>query len=97
MKLRNTRYKSKPKKNYILKGLDILLCICTVIMWISREGLGIETSDMLIMTGFTVFVVSMAQLNRHAERKNRRHDEHADKLRDEIGTENYKDASVFFK
>lgn len=97
MKLRESRYRSVQKKNHILKGLEILLCVCTAVMWLSRERLGLEKADMLIFTGFTVFVVSVSLINNAAFCRNKQDDGHIDKLRDEIGTENYKDSSVFFK
>ncbi|MBQ8781482.1 MAG: hypothetical protein IJZ72_07405 [Oscillospiraceae bacterium] len=97
MKLRETRFRSVQKKNYILRVFEILLCAGTALMWLSREKLGLEIGDMMIMTGVTVFVASLSLLNRHAERKNKLGDSHIDKLRDEIGTEDYKSSAAFFK
>ena len=97
MKLRETRFRSVQKKNHLLRAFELLLCAGTVLMWISRESLGLESGDMMIMTGFTLFVASMSLINRRAERKNRIADTHIDKLRDEIGTEDYKTSAAFFK
>lgn len=97
MKLRETRFRSVEKRNPVLKGMEILLYVCTAVMWLTRDGLGLGTGDMLVMTGFTVFVASMSLINGSFRRRNRKGDGHIDRLRDEIGTEDYKSAGMFFK
>ena len=97
MKLRETRFRSVQKKNHLLRAFELLLCAGTAMMWLVRERFGIENSDMMIMTGRALLVASVSMLNRNAERKNRLGNVHIDKLRDEIGTEDYKTSAAFFK
>lgn len=96
MKLRQNRYVPKRNRYTLLKAMDMIMLAALAVMWLGRERFGIAFSDLLIMSGLLLLCAVPAALNRKKEKELRVEDEFLEKMRDEIGRENYSDASFFF-
>ena len=94
MKLRQTPYVSKKRKNNLLKILTPVLCLATAVLWFTKDKLGIDDSKLFILTGMALLVVSLSYMNRSKEKKLRVEDDHIQKIRDNMGKDNYN--STFF-
>ncbi len=96
MKLRTTPYVPKKRKRTILKFLTLFICLCTGAMWLMRDILNIDVPTLCIFTGLALMAVSMAILNRKKENDIKVEDSHIEKLRENMGKDNFNDTSVFF-
>lgn len=96
MKLRQSRYVPKKNRYTLLKVLDIVMLAALAVMWLGRERLGIDLPDLLIISGFLLLGAVLAAFNRRKDKELRVEDEFLEKMRDEIGKENYSDTSFFF-
>ncbi len=96
MKLRQTRYVPKRRKNRLVRYLDIFMVIAAAALWLNRGRFNISVSDMLIVSGLVLFALVFSSANRHMEKDLRVEDEHIEKLRENIGKDNYNENVWFF-
>ncbi|MGN1134897.1 MAG: hypothetical protein ACI4SF_01620 [Oscillospiraceae bacterium] len=96
MKLRQTRYTPKKKRNPLLKALMSILIVLLLVMWLNMERFGFEFSDMLIATGIALILLSIANANRKMEKDIEISDKQLEEMRDKIGKDEYSTSSMYF-
>ncbi len=95
MKHRDERFQSKYRMSRILKFMSVasvLICICA---WIFSSKLGIEFSQLMIITGFALLIVDLAYMNSNKMKNIKVLEKHLDKNRDEIGMGDY-NSDIFY-
>lgn len=96
MKLRQTRYTPKKRRNPLLKALTAVLVVILLVMWLNMDRFGFEFSDMLIATGIALILLSVANANRKKEKEIEISDKQLEEMRDKIGKDEYSTSSMYF-
>ena len=96
MKLRQTRYTPKKRRNPLLKALTAVLVVILLVMWLNMSRFGFELSDMLIATGITLILLSIANANRKKEKEIEISDKQLEEMREKIGKDEYSTSTMYF-
>ncbi|MGN0602394.1 MAG: hypothetical protein ACI4I2_00295 [Oscillospiraceae bacterium] len=96
MKLRQTRYTPKKRRNPLLKALMAILVVLLLVMWLNMDRFGFKFSDMLIATGIALILLSIANANRKMEKDIEISDKQLEEMRDKIGKDEYSTSSMYF-
>lgn len=96
MKLRETRYMPKKRRNPLLKAMTAVLVIFVLAMWLNKERFGLELSDMFIASGIALGVLSLTMINRNKEKEVDLSDKQVLEMRDKIGKDEYSTSSMFY-
>lgn len=96
MKLRETRYMPKKRRNPLLKAMTAVLVIFVLVMWLNMERFGLELSDMFIASGIALGVLSLTMINRNKEKEVDLSDKQVLEMRDKIGKDEYSTSSMFY-
>jgi|GEM_PF-4870902 len=96
MKLRETRYMPKKRRNPLLKAMTAVLVIFVLAMWLNMERFGLELSDMFIASGIALGVLSLTMINRNKEKEVDLSDKQVLEMRDKIGKDEYSTSSMFY-
>ncbi|MGN0554088.1 MAG: hypothetical protein ACI4I1_11930 [Oscillospiraceae bacterium] len=96
MKLRQTRYTPKKRRNPLLKALMAVLVVILLVMWLNMDRFGVEFSDMLIATGIALILLSIANANRKMEKDIEISDKQLEEMRDKIGKDEYSTSAMYF-
>lgn len=96
MKLRQTRYTPKKRRNPLLKALMAVLVVILLVMWLNMDRFGLKFSDMLIATGIVLILLSIANANRRMEKEIEISDKQLEEMRDKIGKDEYSTSSMYF-
>ena len=82
-------YKPKERSTALLRISSLLFAAGTVVLWLVGEKFGIETGDMLIMSGIAVLLLTLSVNGRRAEKKAGLASEELLKIREECGKGDY--------
>ncbi len=82
-------YSPKERPSRLLRISSLLFAAGTAVLWIFGRDFGLSTGDLLIMTGFALFLITFSVNGRRAEKKSRELDKAVMKLRDECGKGDY--------
>lgn len=96
MKLRQTRYTPKKKRNPMLTAIMAILALSLIVMWLNKSRFGLGTGDMLIATGAVLIVFSIANMNRKTEKDIAISDKQLEEMRDKIGKDEYTTSTIYF-
>lgn len=96
MKLRETRYMPKKRRNPLLKAMTAVLVIFVLAMWLNMERFGLELSDMFIASGIALGVLSLTMINRNKEKEVDLSDKQVLEMRDKIGKDEYSTSLMFY-
>lgn len=96
MKLRQTRYTPKKRRNPLLKALMAVLVVILLVMWLNMDRFGVKFSDMLIATGIALILLSIANANRKMEKDIEISDKQLEEMRDKIGKDEYSTSAMYF-
>ena len=96
MKLRQTRYTPKKRRNPLLTALMAVLVVILLVMWLNMDRFGLEFSDMLIATGIALLLLSIASTNRKKEKEIEISDKQLEEMRDKIGKHEYSTSAMYF-
>ena len=96
MKLRQTRYTPKKRRNPMLTALMAVLIVLLISMWLNKSRFGLNTGDLLIATGVVVLVFSIANANKKKEKEIAVSDKQLEEMRDKIGKDEYSTSTIYF-
>lgn len=96
MKLRQTRYTPKKRRNPMLTALMAVLIVLLLSMWLNKSRFGLNTGDLLIATGVVVLVFSIANANKKKEKEIAVSDKQLEEMRDKIGKDEYSTSTIYF-
>lgn len=82
-------YVPKKRRPILLRSCSIFFCAGTVLMWVFREKYGIETGDLLIMSGIAVLLMTCLMQGKRAEKKLEKSDEELRKIREQCCRDEY--------
>lgn len=89
-------YKPKERRSILLKSCSILFCAGTLMLCIFREKCGMETGDLMIMSGISLLLLTCLLQGRRAEKKLKTSDRELLKMREECGKDDY-NTDIYFK
>lgn len=89
-------YVPKERPSILLRMCSLLFCIGTVLMWLTAEKFGVETGDLLIMTGIAVLLITLTLSGKRAEKQAKADSETIRKIREECGNCDY-NSDIFYK
>lgn len=88
-------YVPRERKSVLLRTCSTIFCIGTALMWLSRDKLGYEKGDLLIMSGIAVLLITLSISGRRAERKAAADSETLKHIREETGKGDY-NSDIFY-
>lgn len=88
-------YTPKPRRAVLSRVCGWIFCFGTALMWVLRSKFGIETGDLLIMTGLAVLTASLSLNGIKAEKKCEAQSNELERIREECGKGDYNN-DIFF-
>jgi len=82
-------YTPKERPSILLRVSSLLFTAGTIALWVFGGRIGLETGDMLIMSGIAVLLLTCSISGRRAERKAREQAAAVMKMREECGKGDY--------
>lgn len=82
-------YTSKERPARLLRVSSMLFAAGTILLWLVGGKFGLETGDLLIMTGIAVLLLTLSINGRRAEKKVREQEKALLEMREECGKGDY--------
>lgn len=90
-------YKPKKRRNLILDAAALLFAAAVCALWIFREKLCLEISDMCILTGVSLLII-IPDIADHRRKKDiYLREVELQKQQEDIGNGDYSDSGIFFR
>ncbi len=87
--LKRSLFTSKKRQPLLLTLGGGIFILGVLLLWIFSERLGLELSDLLLMTGLALILFSLSVSSKRTEKKIRQQEEDLRKIREQCGKGDY--------
>ena len=82
-------YTPKERPSRLLRISSLLFAAGTAMLWLFRSEIGLQTGDLLILSGIAVLLLTLSLNSRRAEKKARQREKELLEMREECGKGDY--------